>query len=640
MFLGRGLDDGLQTRSAVGLSLFYRFFKKTSMDTGGRMWYTVRAAVGKGQSAKGEKRMRFTNKGRDFLLDGERFVVRSGAMHYFRTPRYYWEDRLLKMKECGFNTVETYVAWNLHEPKEGEFCFDGDLDLGEFLDAAKRLGLYVVLRPGPYICAEWEFGGFPAWLLSYGDMRLRCNDELYFSKLEAWLKELLKIVLPRLVKNGGNILMLQVENEYGSYGNDRAYIERLRDLYKNNGADCLLFTADGPDEGLLDCGRTEGCLAFYNFGSDTKAYMERLAEKTEDQPLMCAEFWCGWFDHWYENHHVRSAESICGAFEPFLQYGYSFNFYMFHGGTNFGFMNGANNHLTYQPTVTSYDYNALLTEAGDRTAQYYGVRDLMIQYGVDVPPLTAKESKKAAYGEVKFTSEAFLFDNTDVLGGCTRSSYPQTMEMLGQAYGYILYSSELPENLNGYYLELDGLGDRAIVFVDGEKVGVTERGRENERIFVSTADKRKKLDILVENMGRTNYGADLLDRKGLTGVRLPWEYINRNLLNFENITLPMDNTDKARFVPLTGKFRGMPAFYKGEFYVDELADTFVKPSGFTKGFILVNGFNVGRYYNAAGPQKTLYVPACYLKQGKNEIVLFESDEMKEPKVEFVAVAEL
>ena len=228
----------------------------------------------------------------------------------------------------------------------------------------------------------------------------------------------------------------------------------------------------------------------------------------------------------------------------------------------------------------------------------------------------------------------------DALGEATRSPYPQTMEKLGQAYGYILYSSELPENLNDYSLQFDGLGDRAIVFVDGEKIGVAERGRENEKLLFSTGDKPKKLDVLVENMGRTNYGADLLDRKGLSGVRLRWEYINRNLMDFQNVPLPMDNVDRVHFRPFTGSLHEKPAFYKGKFYVDKPADTFVKPSGFTKGFILINGINVGRYYNPAGPQKTLYVPACYVKQGENEIIIFESDEMKAPKAEFVAVAEL
>jgi beta-galactosidase len=585
--------------------------------------------------------MQFTYQGRDFYLNGEKFVVRSGAIHYFRTPKFYWEDRLLKLKECGFNTVETYVAWNLHEPKEGEFRFDGELDLGEFFDTAARLGLYVMLRPGPYICAEWEFGGFPAWLLKYENMRLRCNDETYFSKLAAWSKELFKVVTPRLITNGGNILMVQVENEYGAYGNDREYLERLRDLYKELGVDTVMFTTDGWEDGFVESSKIDGCPAFYNFGSDTERLMEKLANVAPDQPLMCAEFWCGWFDHWYENHHVRSPESICTAFEPFLKHGYNVNFYMFHGGTNFAFMNGANNHTAhYQPTVTSYDYNALLTETGDRTPQYYGVRNLMVKYGVPVPELTAKESKKIAYGNVKFTAQAKLFDNMDALGTRVKSPFPITMENLGQAYGYVYYEAYLPACLKDYYMQFDGLGDRAIVYIDDKKVGVVERGLEEKPIYFSTGETPVKIGFLVENTGRTNFGPNLIDKKGLAGVRLRWEYVNRNLTGFESLSLPMDNLEKLKFSPILDTPNGEPTFYRGEFEVDEVADTFIKPSGFTKGFILINGVNIGRYYNPAGPQKTLYVPACWLKKGKNEIVLFETDGVESLTAEFVDTPEL
>lgn len=584
--------------------------------------------------------MQFTYRGLDFYLDGEKFIIRSGAMHYFRTPKYYWYDRLLKLKECGFNTLETYVAWNIHEPQEGVYRFDADADLACFLDMAKDLGLFVILRPGPYICAEWEAGGFPAWLMTYENMRLRCNDELYFSKLERWTRKLMEIVVPRLITSGGNILMVQVENEYGSHGNDGAYLCRLRDLYIECGVNTLLFTCDGPEDGLLESGKIDGCLTFLNFGSDTKTNMEILAKKCPNQPLMCTEFWCGWFDNWREAHHVRTSQSICNAFEPFLENGYSFNFYMFHGGTNFGFMNGASNHKKCNYVVTSYDYNALLTEAGDRTAQYYGVRNLMQKYGVDVPTLTATESKKRAYGEVRFTHSAKLFENVDVIGEKIVSPFPKRMEELGQSYGYIVYDSKLPKALKDYEIYLDGLADRAIVYIDGEKVGTVEKGRDFTPIRFTTTDKCKKLRILVENMGRANYGPFLMDRKGLSGVRLCWEYMNKNLMCFENIPLPMDNLDKLRYSDGEIKPFETPAFYKGEIIVDEPCDTFLKPYGFSKGFVVINGVNIGRYFNEAGPQKTLYVPACYLKKGKNEIVVFDSDGANAIKATFVDAPEL
>lgn len=583
----------------------------------------------------------FIYKGKDFYLNGEKFTIRSGAMHYFRTPRAYWKDRLLKLKECGFNTVETYVAWNLHEPKEGTFDFSSDNDIGAFFDLAKELGLYVMLRPGPYICAEWDAGGFPAWLLAPNGVRVRCNDEWYFEKVTNWTKKWLEIVLPRLITKGGNILMLAVENEYASHGNDKSYLRRLRDLYRELGVDCLLFTADGPDDGLIENGAIEDCLPTMNFGDETEKRMSDLADAIGDRPLVCAEFWCGWFDHWYEKHHVRSAESICNAFEPFLKNGYNFNFYMFHGGTNFGFMNGANDHVSYQPTVTSYDYNALLTESGDRTPQYYGVRDLMIKYGVDVPPLTATESEKRGYGKIEFTAFAPFFENVENIGEEKNDPTPIPMERLSVPYGYVLYSTLVPKAMITDELILEGLGDRAIVFADGEKVGVLERGRsEGNTLEFHVREKDVKLDILVENMGRCNYGPVLTDKKGLSGVKSHWSYFTRNLFGWKSVSLDVTASQKLEFKPLPPTVYENPAFFKGVFTVDRIADTFIKPTGFSKGFILINGKNIGRYYNAAGPQKTLYVPACWLKEGENKIVIFDSDGASEIFAEFVDKPEL
>ena len=583
----------------------------------------------------------FTYKGRDFYLDGEKFVVRAGAIHYFRTPSEYWYDRLLKLKECGFNCVETYIAWNAHEPQEGVYDFSGDNDIGRFFDIAKELGLYVMLRPGPYICAEWEAGGFPAWLLAPTDVKVRCNDERYFSKVERWTKKWLEIVLPRLITKGGNILMLAVENEYASHGNDKAYLRRLRDMYRELGVDCLLFTADGPDEGLLELGEVEGCLPTVNFGDSTEERMRNLASVIGDRPLMCAEFWCGWFDHWHERHHVRTAESICNAFEPFLKNDFNFNFYMFHGGTNFGFMNGANDHVKYQPTITSYDYNALLSEAGDRTPQYYGVRDLMLKYGVDVPSLTAKESEKLAYGKVKFQSFAPLFENLEKIGEVTQDLAPVPMERLKNPYGYALYSTTVPKAMITEELLFYGLGDRAIVFADGKKVGTLERGKDEElKLPLTVREKDVALDILVENMGRCNYGPILTDKKGISAVRPKGIWFKRNLFDWKTVSLAMENSQKLEFQPLPPTVYENPAFYRAEFTVEKAADTFLKPSGFTKGFVLINGRNIGRYYNPAGPQKTLYVPACWLKEGKNELVIFESDGVNELSAEFVDKPEL
>lgn len=580
----------------------------------------------------------FTYKGAKFYLNGEPFQVRSGAMHYFRIPSIYWEDRLLKLKECGFNTVETYIAWNVHEENEGEFRFDGEKDFGKFLDIANKLGLYAIVRPGPYICAEWEMGGFPAWLLKYPNIKLRCNNPIYLEKVEKYIENIAPIIRPRLCKNGGNVLMMQVENEYGSYGNDKGYLNKIKEMYINNGLDCLLFTGDGASVNSVRNGSVDGCLPMLTFGSRTEQSMEMLRSYAGDIPLMCVEFWDGWFDHWYEEHHVRSVESICQEFEPFLKHDYNFNFYMFHGGTNFGFMNGANFTVAdegrfcdgiYKPTVTSYDYNALLTEAGDRTPAYYAVRELIKQYtGVEIP-LTARETEKRSYGKVTFTQSADLFENIENIGKTTSHVTPISMEESGQNYGYMVYSTTVWQNTNSIFRIID-LADRANVFVNGKPVAVLERSRDSETVRVQTGDKPERMDILVENMGRINYGSYVEDRKGLKGVKF-WEV---QPFYWDITNLPMDNLSLLNFKKIDGEFSKLPTFYKTQFTVDKIADTFVKPTGFSKGFIVINGFNLGRYYNAAGPQKTLYVPKSCLKEGGNEIIVFDSDGATEAFVEF------
>ena len=564
----------------------------------------------------------FTYKDKDFLLNGEKFIIYSGAIHYFRVKHEDWYDRLLKLKECGFNTVETYVAWNLHEPSEGEFNFDGDLDLAKFLDTAKALGLYALVRPGPYICAEFDFGGLPSWLLSYPNIKLRCYNETYLSKVRSFFTRLYDILIPRLITNGGNILMLQIENEYGSFGNDKRYLQALVDMNKELGADCLLFTSDGRLPVMTECGSHPDCIATINFGSQTETSMKLLEERKPNQPLMCMEFWCGWFDYIRgKKFQQRDINEVCSEIEIFLKSGYSFNVYMFIGGTNFGFTNGAtDNQGGYKAITTSYDYGAFLTETGDRTALYYAVRDLFLRYGAQAQPLTATDREKKSYGKVAFTGVAPLFDNLHI-GATTRNTTPLYMEEIGQSSGYILYETQsFSQAINGA-LVLEDCADRALVFVNGEKIGVFEQGVENEKITLDTAEKpNAKLQILVENTGRINYGPHIYGKKGMSSAKI----LNIQFFDWLTTGLPMRDLSELKYEKEISP-RQTPAFYKGSFVVERVADTFLKLNGFSKGFAVLNGFNLGRYFTQAGPQTALYVPSSVLKTGINELVVFDSD---------------
>ena len=571
----------------------------------------------------------FAYKANEFFLNGKPFIVRSGAVHYFRVPKEYWEDRLLKLKECGLNTVETYVPWNFHETKENRFDFEGEKDVASFLRIAQKLGLYAIVRPCPYICAEWEFGGLPAWLLKDGNMRLRCGYPPFMQKVERYLRKLLAVLRPCLLSGGGNILMMQVENEYGSFGNDKEYLNQLVGIFRDSGIDCLLFTADGVCRNMVVSGSLpEKCLTFLTFGSRTQDAMQAVDVVSPFTPKMCAEFWCGWFDHWGEEHHTRTAQDILRDFEPFLKNKWNFNFYMFHGGTNFGFMNGANfKNGKMMPTVTSYDYCAPLSEAGDRTETYYALRDMLKSYGVAVPPLSAKERKKAAYGTVKLTRRAYLTDIIEKISAPVTSACPLLMEEIGQNYGYILYSTVVPKNMESARLCIDGLADRGIVYIDGNKTAVFERDVANPEIDIDTLEKEKRLDILVENRGRINYGPEIYDRKGLRCVRLG----SVSLFGWKIYPLSMENLYAASrlFESKEVVQTVVPVFCASIFDIDEPCDTFVQVSGAPRGFIEINGKNIGRFNNTLGPQKTLYVPAPFLERGENEIIVFSSDGAEE-----------
>ena len=570
---------------------------------------------------------------KNFLLDGEPYQIISGAIHYFRVVPQYWEDRLKKLKACGFNTVETYTCWNLHERREGEFDFSGMLDIEKFIETAEKLELNVIIRPGPYICAEWEFGGLPSWLLKYSDIALRCDDERYLEKVKPFYRELLGRIRPHLCTNGGNVLMVQVENEYGSYGDDKNYLRKVAEIYKENGIDCLLFTSDGTNPSMLGGGTLPEILAVANFGSEPKVKLQKLKDFKPNQPLMCGEFWCGWFNHWYEENHVHKPQEISAMLDEFFDIGASFNFYMFHGGTNFGFTNGAN-HMNdiYQPTITSYDYCAPLSEAGDMTVTYDAVKKTIERRtGKPAPQIEVENSKKAAYGKVVLSESADLLSNIKNLAKPIYNAYPQTMEQLSQDFGYILYSTTVEGPIEPQELVFTQLHDRAHIFINGKLAGVRERSRRMDSVTISLGvGESIKLDILVENMGRVNYGPKLFDRKGIVGgVRIGQRYH----FGWDHYCLPME--ELSSLVYQSAKDFENPAFYKGELVVEgEPCDTFVELENFQKGIVIINGFNLGRYYNAAGPQKTLYVPAPILKQGANEIIVFETDGCADPTIEF------
>lgn len=560
----------------------------------------------------------------EFLMDGKPFRVLAGGMHYFRIPRAYWYDRLLKLKECGLNTVETYVAWNLHEPKEGCFDFTGIGDLAAFLDIAAELGLYAIVRPGPFICAEWEGGGLPAWLLQVPGLRIRCDNAPFLEKVQAFFTQLFAILVPRLCTRGGNILMLQVENEYGSYGSDRVYLQKLEAMYRALGADCMLYRSDGDDPCMMHRADT-GIYAADNFGSDPLGHQARMQALGYKQPLFCGEYWCGWFDHWHEQHHRRSAQDVARELELFLQNGASLNYYMFCGGTNFAFWNGANDEPgDYAPTTTSYDYDSLLSEAGDRTEKYYLVREVLKRYPqlTTVPERTAQESEKAAYGELHLSGTAELFDHLpEVQTAEFDTPNPMTMEETGSYLGYLLYTTTLSAP-HGKLLRPDPIADRCQIFLDRQWLATLEHGRPitYPELPDDPAGTTRELTILCENTGRVNYGPQTLDSKGLRRVLTDYAHLH----GWKTVALPMEDLSRLTFGPF--HTTDSPAFHRAVLHIDgQPKDTFLSMRGFHKGFVTINGINLGRYYTDAGPQYTLYVPAPFLHEGDNELILFESE---------------
>jgi beta-galactosidase len=590
-------------------------------------------SLGWAQSSAKAEGHSFGIQGNHFVLDGKPFQIISGEMHYARIPREYWRDRLKKARAMGFNTVSTYVFWNAHESHPGVFDFSGSLDVAEFIRTAQEEGLYVILRPGPYSCAEWDLGGFPGWLLADPKIVLRSTDERFMPSAERWIKRLAQELAPLQLAHGGPILAVQVENEYGSFGKDRAYVQRIRDSLRGAGfTDSLLFTADGGDE--LANGTLPDVHAAINFGAgEAKKEIPKLQKFRPGTPVFNSEYWDGWFDHWGEHHHLTDANQQAQEIDWMLSQEYSINLYMFHGGTSFGFMSGANwDRNNYEPDVTSYDYDSPVSESGVLTKKFYTFRNVIAKHrpGVTLPdPPSAQPVVEVPEFEVEKISPlwgdcTFVLDNCSVPSSQNSADLmsverPRNMEAFGQSYGYILYRTTVPATTSGE-LMLPALRSYARVYVNLQLVGILDRRKKQDRIKLNVK-ANDRLDVLVEGTGRINFSLELRnERQGISG---PVTLAGKELIGWQVEPLPMNDLSTLHFGPILSRPRPAngPAFYRGHFNLQSVGDTFLDTRGWGKGAVWINGHPLGRFWNV-GPQQTLCVPAPYLKQGSNEVIVF------------------
>ena len=563
----------------------------------------------------------------DFLLDGEPFRILAGSLHYFRIPRAYWKDRLLKMKACGFNTVDVPIAWNVHEKTEGEFDFSGENDVEAFLDLAAELGFYAIVRPGPYIGFEWEFGGFPWWLLKYDDVELRCMNDHFLECVDRYFDALIPKLAAHQLSKGGNIILVQVENEYGSYGDDAAYMEYIRDAIVNRGIDMPLFTSDGTEDHQLLNGGVDGALKAIVCGANAEKHFNSLREVQPEGPLLCSEFWNGWFTEWEYKHYQRDSKDAAIALSRLLKCGASVIVYMYHGGTNFGFMNGANYDYEYKSVTNSYDNDSPLSEGGEYTKKHKLFKELLGKYN-DIPEDIEMEPQvtPVRYGKVQFTHFANLFDNISVLSEPVKIKKPVPMEKLDQGYGLILYRKNIKGPRDYMPLVIDEVHDRANIYLYNKHYATQSRNDAPSVVEVRVPEEGLDLAILVENMGRVSFGQKLRDQKGITnGVRLGQTF----LYDWDVYPLPLDDLSGVEFTPAeTFTYKLQPQFLKAQFVIEEdPCDTFVKLPGLTKGIIFINGKPLSRYWEK-GPQQSAYLPACFLEKGINELVVLELDGYK------------
>lgn len=557
----------------------------------------------------------FTIGKKEFLLDGKPFQIISGEMHYARVPRPYWRDRLKKARAMGLNTICTYMFWNAHEPTPGKYDFTGNLDVAEFCREAAEEGLWVIVRPGPYACAEWDLGGIPAWMLKNKSVVLRTSDPNYMPQTLAYLRQACHQLKSSIITNGGNVLMMQVENEYGVYAGDKVYLNAIKNTLLQSGMDIPLFHCDWAGKNYYDQGHVDGVLPAINFGGNAAKNFSIFEKYAPDVPKFNSEFWTGWFDYWGGKHEIHSVSEKIEDFRWMINNGVSVNLYMFHGGTSNGFFPGANGSNSYfTPYITSYDYDALLNENGVPTDKYFAFREVILQKYPDLklPELPAP-TKKIAVSEFKLVPYASLKANLP------RPQYferTQPMEMLGQNFGMILYAHDFNGELKGS-LEIRKVMDRATVYVDGKKLGVLDRRLNESEMKVNVAPGKHRLEILVEHQARVNFGSAIdHERKGISeGV-----FINgKELHGWQHYSLPLTNVDSFKSSPTV---KGYPHLYKGSFSLKETGDTYFDTRHLEKGLLWLNGRLIGRYW-FIGPQQTLYIPGCWLKKGVNEVKVLE-----------------
>jgi beta-galactosidase len=555
-----------------------------------------------------------------FEMDQRPFQVLAGELHYARIPRARWRYAMQMARAMGLNTVTTYVFWNLHEPEPGHFDFAGQNDLAAFLKTAQEEGLYVILRPGPYVCAEWEFGGYPAWLLKDRTTVVRSLDPKFMKPAGDWFQHLGTVVKPFLLANGGPIIAVQVENEYGSFGKDHEYMRAIQQLVMESGMGgttehpTLLYTADGGVQ--QQDGSLPDLPTAVNFGAgDGRQETARLRAFRPNGPLWVGEYWAGWFDHWGRNHAVTNTEKQVAEYESLLKQGYSINLYLLWGGTSFGWMNGANSsNNDYEPDVTSYDYDAPISERGEPREKYFKLRDVIARVTAVQSPPVPSLPPAGNYTILPAEKSASLWDNLPKPISSTRL---MTMEEIGQSYGYILYSTHVDASQSGL-LVLDGLHDFARIYLDHVLVGVVDRRLNQTSIDVPTGAKERELAILVENTGRINYSVAL--RNESKGI------LNRVLLGDKQLTgwsifsLPMDHPEKLRY---KRSQCSSPCFFLTSLVATPTAkDTFLNIMPIHKGFAWINGVPLGRAWDV-GPQASLLIPGSWLKQGNNSLVTLD-----------------